>query len=147
MKWFRSVTSCQSWQRAPRYAALPAWKEEPGTHLRRPTCTGLHCSAEPRTLDGDPITGPRKPLNSGVFTAKVNRHAQTPGAGRAGDLYADSVDLGHPGRLATVYCGFKAKIHLRPGKHTIVVDYSGAFGGASTVFTYKIKVKAHHRSH
>jgi len=82
-----------------------------------------------------------------VFTAKVNRHAQTHGAGRAGDLYADSVDLGHPGRLATVFCGFKAKVHLRPGKHTIVVDYSGAFGGASTVFTYNIKVGGHHRSH
>jgi hypothetical protein len=96
----------------------------------------------PATLDGDrPITGPL--LNSGVFTAKVNRHAQIPGDG---DLYADSVALGHPGRLATVYCGFKAKVHLRPGTHTILVDYSGIFGGP-TEFTYNITVKGHHRSH
>jgi hypothetical protein len=98
----------------------------------------------PATLDGDPIAGPKLPFNSGLFTAKVNRHAQVPGGP---DLYADSVALGPPGRLATVFCGFKAKVHLRPGKHTIVVDYSGAFGGASTVFTYAIKVGGHHRSH
>jgi hypothetical protein len=86
-----------------------------------------------------------KPINSGVFTARVNRHAQVPGPGGP-DLYADSVDLGQPGRLATVYCGFKAKVHLRPGTHTIVVDYSPIVGD-STVFRYKIKVKGHHRSH
>ena len=91
----------------------------------------------PATLDGDrSITGPV--LNSGVFTARVNRHAQMPGGA---DLYADSVALGHPGRLATVFCGFKAKVQLRPGAHTIVVDYSGLFGGDSTVFTYNITVK------
>jgi hypothetical protein len=90
----------------------------------------------PATLDGDrTITGPA--LNSGVFTARVNRHAQVPGGA---DLYADSVALGHPGRLATVFCGFKAKVHLRPGRHTIVVDYSALFGGASTVFTDKVRV-------
>jgi hypothetical protein len=75
----------------------------------------------------------------------VNRHAQVPGPGGP-DLYADSVDLGHPGRLATVYCGFKAKVHLGPGTHTIVVDYSPIVGD-STVFTYKIKVNGHHSSH
>jgi hypothetical protein len=115
-----------------------------------PICDDLRgglTAAGPSTLDGDPISAPRKPLNSGVFTAKVNRHAQIPGLGRAGDLYADSKDLGHPGRLATVYCGFKAIVHLRPGTHTIVVDYSGLFNGTSTVFTYNIKVKRHHRSH
>ena len=91
----------------------------------------------PATLDDDrSITG--AVLNSGVFTARVNRHAQMPGGA---DLYADSVALGHPGRLATVFCGFKAKVHLRPGAHTIVVDYSGLFGGDSTVFTYNITVK------
>lgn len=103
----------------------------------------------PATLDDEKITGPQKPLDSGLFTAKVNRQAQIP---EGPDLYADSKELGHPGRLATVYCGFKAKVHLRPGAHTIVVDYSGAFGGTaggtnSTVFTYNITVKAHHRSH
>ncbi len=98
-------------------------------------------------LDGVLVPDPRAPLNSGVFTAKVNRHAQIPGLGRAGNLYADSVDLGHHGRLATVYCGFKAKVHLRPGTHTIVADYSGLFGGASTKFRYNITVKGDHRSH
>jgi hypothetical protein len=100
----------------------------------------------PATLDGDPITGPRKPLNSGVFTAEVNPEAPT--------FYADSEDLGHPGRLATVYCGYKAKVHLRPGTHTIVVDYSRLFRDdnpatedPSAVFTYNITVKAHDRSH
>jgi len=91
----------------------------------------------PAALDGEvSLTGPA--LNSGVFTAKVNRHAQIP---EGQDLYADSVALGHPGRLATVFCGFKARVHLSPGMHTIVVDYSGLFGGASTVFTYNITVK------
>jgi hypothetical protein len=102
---------------------------------------GLLSDPMPATLDGRPITGPL--LNSGVFTAKVNRHAQIPGDG---DLYADSVALGHPGRLATVYCGFKAKVHLHPGKHTIVVDYSGIFG-SPTEITYNITVKRQHRSH
>jgi hypothetical protein len=96
----------------------------------------------PATLDRRrTITGPA--LNSGVFTARVNRHAQIPGGA---DLYADSVSLGHPGRLAAVFCGFKAKLHLRPGTHTITVDYSGLFG-ASTVFTYNIRVKANYPSH
>ena len=98
-------------------------------------------------LDGVLIPEPRAPLNSRVFTAKVNRHAQIPGLGRAGNLYADSVGLGHPGRLATVYCGFKAKVHLRPGTHTIFVDYSRLFGGTSTQFRYNITVKGDHRSH
>ena len=97
----------------------------------------------PARLDGVLIPGPEASLNSGLFTAKVNRHAQIPGGP---DLYADSVALGHPGRLATVYCGFKAKVKLRPGTHTIVVDYSPIVGD-STVFTYNITVKAHHHSH
>lgn len=106
------------------------------------TAQGFLGDPAPATLDGDAsITGPA--INSGVFTARVNRHAQIPGGA---DLYADSVGLGHPGRLATVFCGFKAKVHLRPGAHTIVVDYSAGFGGASTVFTYNITVKGGHQS-
>ena len=92
----------------------------------------------PATLDGRSITG--RVLNSGVFTARVNRHAQTPGP-EGVDLYADSVALGHPGRLGTVFCGSKAKVHLRPGTHKIVVDYSELFDGLSTKFTYKITVR------
>ena len=92
-------------------------------------------------LDDDKISGME--LNSGVFTARVNRNAQVPGGP---DLYADSVGLKQPGRLATVYCGFKAKVRLSPGTHTIVVDYSPIVGD-STVFTYNLKVKSHHISH
>jgi hypothetical protein len=97
---------------------------------------GFLRNSMPATLDGDgPITGPL--LNSGVFTAQVNPKAQIPGDG---DLYADSVALGHPGRLATVYCGFKAEVQLSPGPHTIVVDYTEIFGD-STKLTYNITVR------
>ncbi len=92
---------------------------------------------QPGTLDGQPIAvGPA--IDSGVFTSPINRHAQVPGGA---DMYADSVSLGHPGRLATVFCGYKAKVHLSPGRHTIVVDYSGLVG-SPTVFTFTIRVTA-----
>jgi hypothetical protein len=58
-----------------------------------------------------------------------------------------------PGEVSSTYRNdSSAKVHLRPGTHTIVVDYSGLFGGTAggkeaTVFTYNIKVKADHRSH
>jgi hypothetical protein len=96
------------------------------------------------TLDGDTsVTGTL--LDSGVFTARVNRHAQIPGGA---DMYADSVALGHPGRLDNVFCGWKAELHLSPGTHTIVVDYGLFPGGDSTptVFTYNITVKGGHGS-
>ncbi|WP_426563305.1 hypothetical protein ACPPVT_19790 [Angustibacter sp. McL0619] len=96
----------------------------------------------PATLDGY-RTLTASALNSGLFTARVNRHAQIPGGA---DLYADSVAVGHPGQLATVYCGYKTQVFLRPGQHQIVVDYSGLFGGTSTVFTYNITVHAPHHS-
>jgi hypothetical protein len=64
------------------------------------------------------------------------------------DRYADSVALGHPGRLATDFSGHKAKVRLSQGRHTIVADYSAEFPGApSTVRTYNIKVEGGHRSH
>lgn len=98
---------------------------------------GFLAPAAPATLDGHGITG--ELIDSGLFTAKVNRHAQIPGAA---DLYADSVAVGHPGRLATVFCGSKAVVSLAPGRHTIVVDYTGTpFIDVSTVFTYHITVK------
>jgi hypothetical protein len=94
----------------------------------------------PATLDNGPIAARPQLLNSELFTAEVNRKANIPGDA---DLYADSVDLGHPGLLATVFCGFKAKVALGPGTHTIVVDYSGRFGThRTTVFTYNITVNA-----
>ncbi|MEO7944395.1 MAG: hypothetical protein ABIR34_13435, partial [Marmoricola sp.] len=95
----------------------------------------------PATLDGRTLTaGPA--LNSGLFQARVTRAAQIPGGA---DLYADSVALGHPGRLATVFCGYKTLVHLRPGRHTIVADYSGEFAPTdpSTVRTFHIKVSGH----
>jgi hypothetical protein len=64
----------------------------------------------------------------------VNRGADTSGA----PFYTDSVQLGHPGRLAATYCGFKAEINLPPGPHTIVVDLSGAIGQPLT-FTYSFR--------
>jgi hypothetical protein len=90
------------------------------------------------TLDGHPsITG--TVLDSGVFSSRVNRHAVVPGGA---DLYADSVALGHPGRLGTVFCGAKAEVDLSPGRHTIVVDYGPFLGSTTTtVFTYHITVK------
>lgn len=57
--------------------------------------------------------------------------------------YAASVALGHPGVLATGYCGYKALVHLRPGWHVITVDYSGVTGQPGTVYTYKVLVKRH----
>jgi hypothetical protein len=98
---------------------------------------GFLGSPTPATLDGNhTVVGPV--LDSGPFTAPVNRHAQVPGGA---DLYADSVELGHPGQLATVFCGYKAQVALSPGMHRLVVDYSGYFAGSSTVFTYDISVK------
>jgi hypothetical protein len=95
----------------------------------------------PARLDGKKISEAAQLLNSGLFTADVNIKAKIPGDA---DLYKDSQDLGHPGRLATVFCGFKAKVELRPGNHTVVVDYTKRFPAHSprTVFTYKITVKA-----
>jgi len=86
-----------------------------------------------------------KVLDSGVFTAEVNRLAQVPGGA---DLFADSVDLGHPGHLATVFCGTKAIVHLSPGEHTIVVDYGFPDGSTtlSTVFTYHLTLTDGHDS-
>jgi hypothetical protein len=71
------------------------------------------------TLDGDPITGTR--VSTKPFIVHVNRGADTPGA----PFYTDSVGLGHPGRLAATYCGFKAELHLTRGSHTIVVNLFG----------------------
>jgi hypothetical protein len=55
--------------------------------------------------------------------------------------YGNSVALGHPGVLATDYCGYKALVHLRPGWHVITVDYSGVTVQPGTVYTYKVLVE------
>ena len=56
--------------------------------------------------------------------------------------WQDSVDLGHPGRLAASYCGWKTVLTLSPGDHVVTVDLSGA-AGAPTHFTYDIEVSRH----
>ena len=56
-----------------------------------------------------------------------------------GTWWEDSIALGHPGRLATTYCGWKAPITLAKGRHEIAIDLS-AVAGAPTRFTYDILV-------
>lgn len=84
----------------------------------------------PATVDGRPLTG-ETAVSTAVFTSRVRPGATVP--------YQDSVDLGHPGRLATAYCGWKALVPLSEGEHVITVDLS-TLTGKPTVFTYKIDV-------
>jgi hypothetical protein len=80
------------------------------------------------TINGEPITG--TPISTKVFWARVQ-----PGAPL--HFYEESVALGHPGRLATSYCGYKAIIPLEMGTNVIEVDLS-AFTGSPTHLTYTI---------
>jgi hypothetical protein len=84
----------------------------------------------PATVDRKPLRGATA-VSTRVFTSRVHRGT--------GSLYQDSVALGHRGRLATAYCGWKAIVPLRDGRHVIRVDLS-AVAGSETVFTYRIKV-------
>ena len=84
----------------------------------------------PATLDGAPISGVA--VSTPAFPVLVRRGAPPP-------LWQDSVDVGHPGRLAASYCGWKAQLKLTPGRHTIVVDLSGVAPGPAR-FIYNIKV-------
>lgn len=86
------------------------------------------------TLDGKPIT-----TGVAVSTAPVVARGVGP---EAGQFHADSVALGHPGRLAASSCGWKAELELRPGYHEIVVDLS-APAGAPTTLTYRLWVDPH----
>jgi hypothetical protein len=90
----------------------------------------LYPAPAPATVDGKPIAGATA-VSTQPFSAKVRRSS--------GLLYQDSVDLGHPGRLATTYCGWKAIVPLKRGRHVIRVDLS-KLAPPTTVFTYKIKV-------
>jgi len=83
-------------------------------------------SAAPATLDSHPIRGTA--VSTRAFNVRVNPGAPEP-------LYQDSIDLGHPGRLAASYCGWKAEIPLSRGRHVIKVDLAD-----DTHFTYNIKV-------
>jgi hypothetical protein len=88
-------------------------------------------AAAPATLDGKPITGTA--VSTPAFPVLVHRTAPDP-------LYSDSVAVGHAGRLAASYCGWKAELRLTPGRHVIAVDVSDVAPGP-THFTYNLTVK------
>jgi hypothetical protein len=91
--------------------------------------TGFTAPA-PATLDGKPISGTA--VSTPAFPVLVHRGAPAP-------LWQDSIDVGHAGRLAASYCGWKAQLKLSPGRHTIVVDLGNVAPGP-TRFIYNIKV-------
>jgi hypothetical protein len=91
--------------------------------------TGFTAPA-PATLDGKPISGTA--VSTPAFPVLVHRGAPAP-------LWQDSIDVGHAGRLAASYCGWKAQLRLSPGRHVITVDLSDVAPGA-TRFIYNIKV-------
>jgi len=82
------------------------------------------------TVDGKALRGVA--VSTPAFISRIPK--------AAGQLYVDSKEVGHPGKLATTYCGWKAEVPLQPGRHVIVVDLSDV-AGARTVFTYEIKVE------
>jgi len=84
----------------------------------------------PATLDGNPISGVA--VSTPAFPVLVHRGAPPP-------LWQDSIDVGHAGRLAASYCGWKAQLKLTPGRHTIVVDLSNVAPGPAR-FIYNIRV-------
>jgi hypothetical protein len=89
------------------------------------------------TLDNAAITP--TPVVTGNFSARVNPGADNnPG----GPLYQDSIGLGHPGRLAACFTGYKALVPISRGHHVIHVDLS-AVVGAPSEFTYQLIVKRH----
>jgi hypothetical protein len=79
------------------------------------------------TLDGKSLEGPK--VSTAVFTSRVKP--------QSGDLYQESIELGHRGTLATTYCGHKAKVPLTTGHHVIKVTLPNS---EKTVLTYKIDV-------
>lgn len=87
-------------------------------------------SPAPATVDSAPVGGTQ--VSTRTFEVAVNPNAPAP-------YWQDSVDLGHPGRLAASYCGWKTTIQLATGQHVIQVDLSGTTG-APTHFTYDITV-------
>ena len=91
--------------------------------------TGFTAPA-PATLDGRPISGVA--VSTPAFPVLVRRGAPPP-------LWQDSVDVGHAGRLAASYCGWKAQLRLTPGRHTIVVDLGNVAPGPAR-FIYNIRV-------
>jgi hypothetical protein len=85
----------------------------------------------PATLDGQPIGGTA--VTTRWFLVPIHRTAPL-------TFWDDSVTLGHPGVLASTFCGWKAELTLTRGEHVIRVDHSDLFGGTSTKFRYNITV-------
>jgi hypothetical protein len=85
----------------------------------------------PATLDGLPIGGTA--VTTRWFLVPIHRTAPL-------TFWDDSVALGHPGVLASTFCGWKAELTLTRGEHVIRVDHSHLFGGTSTKFRYNITV-------
>jgi hypothetical protein len=75
----------------------------------------------PATVDGRPIAGTA--VTTFVFPVPIHRTAPL-------TFWADSVALGHPGVLASTFCGWKAEVPLARGKHVIAVDLTDIFGGS-----------------
>ena len=89
------------------------------------------------TVDG--MSAEPVPVTTRWFIARHSPSLET--------QYADSIALGHPGLLATAFCGYKALVRLRPGRHEVTVDYSAIAGAVGTVYTYWVDVRRdHHRT-
>jgi hypothetical protein len=87
----------------------------------------------PATLDSVAIGGTQ--VSTRAFEVPI--HPTAPGT-----FWQDSIAVGHPGRLAASYCGWKTVLTLSPGEHVIAVDLSGVASGP-THFTYDIDVSRH----
>lgn len=55
-------------------------------------------------------------------------------------FWRQSIGVGHPGRLAATFAGWKALVRLAPGHHVIKVDLSG-ITGSPTHFIYRVFVE------
>jgi hypothetical protein len=82
-------------------------------------------------VDGRALAHPTA-VSTAPFTSEVHR--------AAGQLFQDSVDLGHPGTLATTYCGWKARVSLSKGAHQVKVRFVDPNTTPFT-FTYNITVR------
>jgi len=72
----------------------------------------------PATLDGRTIAG--SAVTTPAFLVPIHRTAPL-------TFWEDSIKRGHPGVLASTFCGWKAELTLTRGKHVIFVDHSHLF--------------------
>jgi hypothetical protein len=87
----------------------------------------------PATLDGKPIAGTA--VTTPAFPVPIHRTAPL-------TFWEDSVKRGHPGVLASTFCGWKAVLTLTRGEHVILVDHTRLFEESDppTRFRYDITV-------